>query len=439
MFAICRLHYSPRFEVNPAPSRNLSGTDSIQENPMLSYQFRLPVPISNSNFPAFVAISLLRTFLVLVILMLLPNLVHASGTVLLGSQSVARSRDTDPPGSAEAFQFAATASGTVSTLTVYIDSSSGATQLIVGIYASSGQNPGALLGQGSIASPTGGAWNTVSISPVTVTAGTVYWISILGTGGTLAFRDSGANCISQSSAQANLTSLPSTWSVGSRWFSCTLSAYGSSSSTSPIVSVSPSSISFSATQGSSTNPAPATANVSNSGSGSLTFAANSDSTWLSVSPSSGTAPQSLQVSAAVGSLSSGTYTGHITLSSAGAQGSPATITVTFNVSAPALSPVLSVSPVTLAFNSVQGSTTNPSPSNLSVGNTGGGALVFTVTSDSSWLSAAPNSGNAPQTLQVSAVPGTLLAGTYVGHLTVSSSGVAGSPATVTATLVVAAP
>ena len=100
---------------------------------------------------------------------------------------------------------------------------------------------------------------------------------------------------------------------------------------SPILTVSPQTVSFSATSGGN-NPSPATVNVTNTGTGTLAFTAGSDSAWLSVSPTSGTAPQALQVSASISGLTTGTYTGHITVTSTGASGSPATITVTLNVS-----------------------------------------------------------------------------------------------------------
>jgi hypothetical protein len=96
-----------------------------------------------------------------------------------------------------------------------VDTSNSATSLIVGLYSSSSGNPGALLSQGSSTSTLiSGAWNTVAISPVAVTASNVYWIAILGTGGTLSFRDGGANCLSASSTQTSLTSMSAIWSTG---------------------------------------------------------------------------------------------------------------------------------------------------------------------------------------------------------------------------------
>jgi hypothetical protein len=97
-----------------------------------------------------------------------------------------------------------------------------------------------------------------------------------------------------------------------------------------VLSVSPATVPFSATIGGS-NPSPATVNVTDTGTGSLSFTATSDSSWLSASPSSGTTPQALQISASITGLAGGTYTGHITVTSAGALGSPAVVTVTLTV------------------------------------------------------------------------------------------------------------
>lgn len=99
----------------------------------------------------------------------------------------------------------------------------------------------------------------------------------------------------------------------------------------PILSVSPQSLTFNAASGGA-NPAPLTINVANSGAGTLNFTAASDSPWLSVSPQSGTAPLALQISANITGLAVGSYTGHITVTAPGAQGSPGTITVTLSVS-----------------------------------------------------------------------------------------------------------
>jgi len=101
-----------------------------------------------------------------------------------------------------------------------------------------------------------------------------------------------------------------------------------------ILSVSQNNVAFNTVFGGS-SPAAVAVNVINSGMGTLSFSAASDSPWLMVTPGNGSAPQALQVTATLGNLTSGTYTGHITVTAAGAQGSPAPITVKFAVAAPA--------------------------------------------------------------------------------------------------------
>src|SRR6202008_1365786 len=137
-----------------------------------------------------------------------------SPSVLIGNQSIASGADSDSPGSSEAFQATAAATGTLGSLVIYLDSSSTATQLIAGIYADASGHPGTLLSQGNSTTLVASAWNTVPIPAVSVSAGAPYWIAILGTGGTLRFRD-GSGCVSESSAQTTLSALPSNWLSGS--------------------------------------------------------------------------------------------------------------------------------------------------------------------------------------------------------------------------------
>ena len=99
----------------------------------------------------------------------------------------------------------------------------------------------------------------------------------------------------------------------------------------PILSLSSQSLSFSGTVG-GTNPTAQTVSLTNTGNGTLTFTTASDSAWLTATPASGTAPQTLQLNVSNSGLAAGTYTGHITVTATGAQNSPAAITVTFTLS-----------------------------------------------------------------------------------------------------------
>ena len=106
----------------------------------------------------------------------------------------------------------------------------------------------------------------------------------------------------------------------------------------PILVVSTNAIPFVAVQGSETDPAPVSVSVTNAGTGVLDFTAASDApAWLSVTPTSGIAPQTLQILAVVGALAPRTYIGHITVTATVAQDSPAVITVTLVVGSQAAS------------------------------------------------------------------------------------------------------
>jgi hypothetical protein len=78
-----------------------------------------------------------------------------------------------------------------------------------------------------------------------------------------------------------------------------------------------------------------TLTVSNSGGGTLSFTASDDAAWLSVAPASGVAPKDLTVTADATGLAPGSYTATVTVAAAGVSGSPKTVAVTLDVSAPA--------------------------------------------------------------------------------------------------------
>jgi outer membrane protein assembly factor BamB len=258
---------------------------------------------------------------------------HAQTSVLIGSTTVAPNRDFNSSGSAEAFQATAGSSGALASLSVYVDTSSTATGLVAGVYSDSAGNPGSLLTMGTLTAPVSAAWNVVPVQAASITAGTKYWLAVLGTGGTLRFRDqSSGTCASQSNRTTGLTALPATWTPGSNYRDCPVSVYGSGSGTvaSPVLSVSTNSLGFSMTIGGA-QPSAGSIQVTNSGGSSLSFGAASDAAWLSVTPTSASAPATLQISADGTGLAVGTYTGHVTVTASGVQGSPQTITVTFNI------------------------------------------------------------------------------------------------------------
>ena len=174
--------------------------------------------------------------------------------VLLGDTRVENLSDRSPSGVARAFPVQALATGQVSSLSVYLDRSNRASTVSVGVYADSNGHPQGLLSSGMIANAVNGRWNSVAMPPLQVTSGTTYWLALLGVDGAVRFRDRIGNCHSEVGRQTNLSSLPATWTTGSRWPTCVVSVFESGSVTSGSVpptasiSISPRTISLQAGQ-----------------------------------------------------------------------------------------------------------------------------------------------------------------------------------------------
>jgi Domain of unknown function (DUF4082)/Glycosyl hydrolases family 16 len=159
--------------------------------------------------------------------------------VILGDSNLESLTDAVSLGQAQAVKAIATATGSVNSLTVYLDSTSAASQIGVGIYADNSGHPGALLGQGNLgqggSSKLPAGWNSIAISTgdasapnVPVNIGTTYWIAMLGTqGGTPVYR-AAANipCFTENSSETSLVVLPTQWTTGPSASACPVSIFG---------------------------------------------------------------------------------------------------------------------------------------------------------------------------------------------------------------------
>ncbi|MGH8510415.1 MAG: LamG-like jellyroll fold domain-containing protein, partial [Gammaproteobacteria bacterium] len=148
---------------------------------------------------------------------------------LIGKNTVGPISDFLPASQAYAFGNIAATTGIMTSISVYVDAGSAATDLVVGLYSNQNGHPYQLLGQGTLTSPTTGQWNNVVLPAISVTSGTQYWIAILSANtGILWFRDAAAVTAqpSETSNQTTLTTLPSTWSTGTVYNEGPLSAYG---------------------------------------------------------------------------------------------------------------------------------------------------------------------------------------------------------------------
>ena len=199
----------------------------------------------------------------------------------------------------------------------------------------------------------------------------------------------------------------------------------------PTLNTSPASLTFAYQIGGS-NPVAQMISLSSTG-GNVNYTTGTSATWLSVTPASGTTPGNLSVSVNPSGLAAGTYTGNVTITSAGASNSPKTVGVTLNISA---APALNSSPSTLTFTYQVGGS-NPAAQMISLSSTGSN-VNYTTGSSATWLSVTPASGTTPGNLSVSVNPSGLAAGTYTGNVTVTAAGASNSPKTVGVTLNVTA-
>jgi hypothetical protein len=154
----------------------------------------------------------------------------AATVVLFGSQTIQGNLDSNSAGMAEAFEYTSSQSGTVTKLSIHLDATSTASQVVIGLYADDGAgNPGALLTKGTITAPAAGTFNEVAVPSAAVTSGRHYWIAVLqpaSAGGTIGFRDVAAGGgPAKTSAQTTLTTLPASWATGSTFDNSPMSAF----------------------------------------------------------------------------------------------------------------------------------------------------------------------------------------------------------------------
>ncbi len=205
----------------------------------------------------------------------------------------------------------------------------------------------------------------------------------------------------------------------------------------PSLSVSPSSLTFYYQIG-STAPAAQTIDVSSSGA-AITFNASATTAngvaWLSVTPPTWTTRGQLGVSVNPTGLTTGTYTGTVIVSSAGASNTPVNVPVTLYIST---SPLLIVSQSSLSFSYQRGDPV-PAAQTFAVSSSGAQLDITISTSTDSgvpWLNVATTSNKTDATVTVSVNPAFAPTGSQVGTVRISSAGASNSPVTVTVNMVV---
>jgi hypothetical protein len=156
------------------------------------------------------------------------NSVTSPQRFVMGDKTIEPWVDYIPQGIAQAFQTSPQKSGVVTTVQVYLDASSTATEVIAGIYKNNNGHPGALVAQGKLSALKPGAWNKVSIPVAPVIAAQPYWIAVLGSKGQVGFRDrvgSGTGLM-EMSVSKTLASLPATWTGSVSKANSAMSVFG---------------------------------------------------------------------------------------------------------------------------------------------------------------------------------------------------------------------
>jgi hypothetical protein len=196
------------------------------------------------------------------------------------------------------------------------------------------------------------------------------------------------------------------------------------------------------------NPAVQTVAVTNAGTGTLSGLAvgtigygTGPTGWLTASlGGTTTAPATLTLSVAKGTLQPGVYSATVPVTSAAANNSPQTVTVTFDLRA---MPLIGLTPGAVTFTDTV-LTTDPAPQTVAVANTGTGTLnglavgAINYATGLGWLTATLNQATAPATLTLRVAKGALAAGTYTATVPIAA-GFAGNAPSVTVTFVVLPP
>jgi hypothetical protein len=100
----------------------------------------------------------------------------------------------------------------------------------------------------------------------------------------------------------------------------------------PVMALSSSALSFKGYAGQAA-PAPQSVSITNTTYGNFSWTASASAPWITVSPSNGTTPSTLQLSVDPSSLAPGTYNGTVTVTGPGVSNAPQSVAVTFTVSA----------------------------------------------------------------------------------------------------------
>lgn len=219
-----------------------------------------------------------------------------------------------------------------------------------------------------------------------------------------------------------VTVTPSGASDSPQKIAVTLAVTGTPPAT-PALNITPGNLAF--TYGSGTSTAGTQSlSVASSGTALSITAAASGGAWLTVTPTTGSTPATLKVSANPTGLAAGTYNGTITITINGAGNSAQTVPVKLVVSGTG-SGRLRVWPARAVSFDYDSGHSDPVPRTVRVFSTGT-PLGFTAAAHGgTWVSVTPSGGTTSGTLSISVDPTGLASGTYTATIAIAAPGSTG--------------
>ncbi len=162
----------------------------------------------------------------------------------------------------------------------------------------------------------------------------------------------------------------------------------------------------------------------------VSWTAGTTGSWISISPSNGSAPGEIQVSILSTDLNVGSYTDTLVISAPAAGNSPLRLPVTLTVES---ATSLVITPAALVFHKViEGA--NPANRELSLATQNGVLLNWSASWSSSWLTVFPLTGSSQSVMNVGVVSPPSVAGAYHDTIFVIATEASNSPVIVPVTL-----
>jgi len=177
-----------------------------------------------------------------------------------------------------------------------------------------------------------------------------------------------------------------------------------------------------------------TLSIANGGGGTLSYSITDNQSWLTCSPTNGTATtesDTITLTFSTSVLPAGSYSAMITVMDPAASPTNKTITVNLTVHSQA---VMALTPSAISTNGVSRMPGTQVP--LAIRNTGGGAMTYSLSKTQSWLALSHTSGTViaeTDTVYVNLNSAVLAAGTYNDTITITSPEASNSPQSVPVT------